>query len=133
MMKKYFLLALSAILLVTILLAIPGKNSFVLDGNEIIEKIHANEYIISVDQLKTLQENENTVILDLNPSFDSQESSLPGAIKLPLENLSIKLIRQTFAGPGPYIIYSREILSSCNTWILLTQMGYENIFVLNLN
>ena len=133
MMKKYIPFAISAILLVIILLAIPGKDSFLLDASDIIDKIDTNDFIISADQLSTLMETEDIVLVDMNPPGDFMDSSLPGAINIPMESLNINSIREAFKESGSYIIYSKETASSCNAWMLLTQMGYENILVFKTN
>jgi len=130
MMKIYFLPILSALLLILILLAMPGKDSFQLGSTAMIEKIGSHKFIIMADQLDALSGRGKPVLVDLSRRQEYDKTNFPGSVNLPLEELSIQSIPEHFSASDTFILYSSDLSRSCNTWILLTQMGYENILVL---
>lgn len=132
-MKKYLLLSISLFLLLLTVLAVPGKDYFRLEAGEIIERVSTHRHIITADQMKKIQEKEDVVLMDLRSRGDYSVSNLPGSINFPLKELTIKSIRDYLAESGNYILYSEETHTACNVWILLTQMGYKNIWVLEAN
>ncbi len=132
-MKKYLLYVISAILVLLIVLALPGKDSFILDADEIVEIIGENEYIISMQQLELLQDKGELKLIDLSSNEEFLNSAIPGAINLPLEELDIPSINEFLSKQEMAVLYARETSTASTAWILLTQMGYENLLILDRN
>ncbi len=129
MMRNYLLPALSACLLVLVILALPGKDIYKLNAAEMIKRIGGHEHIITTDHLKT-NGMEGHVLVDLRDRDKFMESHLPGAVNLPAEKLDVKSIRDFFNETGFYVLYGKESALASQVWILITQMGIENVSVL---
>jgi hypothetical protein len=131
MIRKYLLYILSLFLLLIIILAIPGRDSFRMGAEDVLEKIDSQDYIISTEQMEVLKEKDNACPVYLGNPEDFDAYSLPGAVNLPLTDLSVKKIYESLNGSETYILYSDDLATSCQAWVLLTQMGYEKVFVLD--
>ena len=128
-MRNYLLPALSACLLVLVILALPGKDVYPLNAAEMMKRIGDHEHIITQDYLST-PGMEGHVLVDLRERDKFMESHLPGAVNLPAEKLDVKSIRDFFNESGYYVLYAEETAVASQLWILFIQMGIENVSVL---
>jgi rhodanese-related sulfurtransferase len=132
MMKKYLFLILLVPLVILIILALPGDRSFRLSGERILEQIGRKTHIISVHRFKEWKAGGSGVrLVDLRGEDAFARGHLPGAINLPVENLSATDIHRFFKGmASDRVLYAGETYLSEKYWILFRQMGIENLYVL---
>ena len=128
-MRNYLLPALSACLLLLVILALPGKDVYPLNATEMMKRIGDHEHIITQDYLSK-PGMEGHVLVDLRERDKFMESHLPGAVNLPAEKLDVKSIRDFFNESGYYVLYAEETALASQLWILFIQMGIENVSVL---
>jgi rhodanese-related sulfurtransferase len=132
MMKHYLFLILLLPLIIFIFLALPGKKSFRLSGENTLELIKGRTHIISVNKYKEMHAVDSSIqLVDLRSEAEFSDRHLPEALSLPVQYLNANEIHQFFKGKNPTrVLYAGETYYSEKYWILLTQMGIENLFVL---
>ncbi len=133
MMKKYGFVVVSLLLIIVIVLAMPGKKSFRHSAREMLDEVQGGGYIISISRYKELADSAaGTVLVDLRSSGAFQAAHLPGAVNFPAEESKAGTAYDYFDGiKGDVILYSDETSLAGEWWILLTQMGIDNLLVLD--
>jgi rhodanese-related sulfurtransferase len=134
MMKKYLFMILTVPLVILIILALPGNRSFRLSGEMILKQIGQNTHIISVHKFKELKAGGPGIqLVDLRAANAFADGHLPGAINLPVESLSKGDIHRFFEGiESDCVLYAGKTYLAEKYWILIRQMGIENLFVLEI-
>lgn len=132
-MKKYLFLILIISLVILIILALPGTRSFRLSGEMVLDQLVRMTHVISVHKFKELKRDEPGIhLVDLREISSFSDGHLPGAISLPVEGLSSDDIHRFFKEiRSTPIIYAAETYKAESYWILLTQMGIKNLYVLD--
>jgi rhodanese-related sulfurtransferase len=132
MMKKYLFMILIIPLVIIIILALPGNKSFHLSGEKVLEQIGRRTHIISVLKFKELDAGVPGIqLVDFRNAGDFDLGHLPGALNLPAGNLSTDGIHRFFERKETiHVLYAGETYISERYWILFTQMGIENLYVL---
>jgi hypothetical protein len=131
MIRQYLLYIISILLVTAILLALPGKDSYRLDAGDMVEMVSNREFIISPDEIETLGEQEEVVFIRPVTPEDGYIKSSPGEIQLPLSELSVKELYSYFKDPVVYVLCADDHGLNSQAWILLTQMGFQNILILD--
>ena len=130
MMKRYLVPGLSICVVGLILLSIAGKDRFSLSASDIIDRIAGHEHLITADQFEILKGEEEVLLIDLRTPEEFNNYHLPGAVNLPERELNIKTIQDIFDATGSLILYSGESAIANQVWILVSQMGIEDVLVL---
>ncbi|MBT33652.1 MAG: hypothetical protein CMO01_28650 [Thalassobius sp.] len=85
----------------------------------------------TIDQ-KKLNEFQNPVLIDLRePKFfniDHQEK----AVNIPLSEILNEEYENLFASETPKLIQAHDQVKANEAWMLLTQLGYKNLYVVEL-
>jgi rhodanese-related sulfurtransferase len=132
-MKKYGFIAVSILLGITILLALPGKNSFEYSAPQMAQEILKRTYIVSVSKYKEIKMGGSMPVLlaDIRKAADYESGHLPDAISIPFEGQDLASLYDFVNKHEGYVfLYAEQTSTACEWWILLTQMGMENIYVL---
>ncbi len=130
-MKYYMLPAISACLLVLIILAVPGKDSFRYSAGEIMEDFSEHGHFIGMERLEALQDEIELILVDVSNGENVPDHALPGSVRFPAESLDVRSIPEFFSGSDTYVLYADKVSQATEVWILLTQMGVENLLVLD--
>ncbi len=133
-MKNHYYLILTASMVILILLAVPRKKGFHLSGEEILDIINRKTHIISIHKYKELQTAEPGLqLVDLRDADKYTAGHLPGALNLPSESLDPGLIYRFFKGASsPRVLYAEETFKAEGYWMVFTQMGIDNLFILDV-
>ena len=133
MMKKYLFMILLVPLIILIILALPGTRSFRFSGEMVLEQLARMTHVISVHKFKEMQADEPGIqLVDLRETNSFSDGHLPGAISLPVEDLRSDDIHRFFKEiKSTRVIYAAKTYKAESYWILLTQMGIENLYVLD--
>ena len=132
-MKKYVFIIVAAVLVILIILAIPRRNDFKHSAVDMLGKIQNRTYIVSMARFKQLNENasQQLNLVDLRDGYAYQKGHLPGAIHLLKEDRETRSLNRFMKSlEGQVYIYSDQTAHACEWWILLSQMGFEQVFVL---
>jgi rhodanese-related sulfurtransferase len=132
MMKKYMFLILTVPLVILIVLALPGKKSFRLSGEAILDQIGQNTHVVSVHKIKEWQAGGQDIqLVDLRTMDEFAEGHLPEALNLPAGNISTGDIHGFFNDiESNRVLYAEKTYLADRYWILFRQMGIEKLYVL---
>jgi rhodanese-related sulfurtransferase len=129
LIKKYWLvLAVVLPLIALILLKVSGRSHF--RGNAAKwARLSANsENLVTWQSIHTLR--GDIMILDLGMHDRLNELSY-GIMCIPVDSLLDKVKQRALRShKGPLVIYSDSRAISARTWMLLSQMGYSNVYIL---
>lgn len=124
-----FVLLLLIIILVLVVVRSTNNNLFKQDSKSAIESAQKNSNSISNTQLKKLTTDYLVVVLENPEEFES--SQFKNSINIPFENIlekeNRKILRETTA---EIILFSEEISTASKVWVLLNQLGFNNVLIL---
>jgi rhodanese-related sulfurtransferase len=132
-MKKYGFIPATILLGIIILLALPGKNSFEYSSTHMAQEIQKRTYIVSVSRYKEMKMGGSMPVLlaDIRPAAEYESGHLPDAISIPFEGQDLASLYDLVNKQEGYVfLYADQTSMACEWWMLLTQMGMENIYVL---
>lgn len=130
-MRKYLFIIVSLPLAVLIILALSGKKSFHYTSGDMLGQIGQRNYIISVARYKEIKEAGGSVLFDLRDQSEYSAAHIPDASNFPRMEFDPGSVRGIFGKiEGPVVLYSEFTYQASEFWILCTQLGMENIFVL---
>jgi hypothetical protein len=129
--KKYGIIF--AIVLPVMLLVIArslGTNHFRSDARKWYTPSVNQSNIITAEKLNTLSGQKLLISLSepppANPGFDAK------SINVPADSIISKKYLKTIRGnDGPVILFSSDASLSARIWMVLSQMGVKDIFILN--
>jgi hypothetical protein len=117
-------------ILILVLIRTIGNNQFKKDAKQQAEPSVTGSNIITNEQLITLTGGILFINLD-------EEQTIPGrmqreVLNIPAESIllknNLKVIRKH---KGPILLYSANIAVSARIWMVMSQLGYRNIYILN--
>ena len=131
-LKQYWIV-LSIFLLVVLLVLIRtfSQNNFRYDAVKWVESSVPGSNIITKDQIPAMGDKVLLIDLGNKPAVSEQltENTLmmnPGSI---LEKANLNLIRKN---KGPVILFSDDNSVSARVWMVLSEMGMKNIYILEI-
>ena len=134
--KKHIIVVIIPLLIILILVIIKSsdKDNFRLDAKQIHQLSLEQNHILSLKQFREKSQSNSTIVLiDLRNQSDFKDGSLKNAVNVPfseiLENKELKKLKST---DNEIVIYSGSISESAKAWTLLTHMGYQKLFLLDI-
>ena len=128
--KQYgVVLAIILPIMVLILFTSIGPYHFKSDVKKQVETSFLHSNVISFDQINGIQGNK--LIINLN-----RESSLPvgtknTAIDIPADSvLNKSILKNIISHKGPVLLYADDLALTSRMWMILSQLGCSNIFIL---
>jgi rhodanese-related sulfurtransferase len=109
---------------------------YTLSIDDTIEQLMANEDETFPEDLAGIIEMEEPgyALIDLRTPFDYLKGHINGAINIPTNSLldkdNLKMFNQFAKDSIKVVIYGQNQLEANGPWMILKQMGYENITVL---
>ena len=102
-----------------------------LPSAELLAELEKKEMLISVEEVENLLNDENMVFVDLRNKGEYFVSHISGAINVPvmkiLDEQHIELFENT---DKTFVLYGQNHLDANGTWMLLRQLGHQNIKML---
>lgn len=132
-MKKFGFIIAAFILGAIILFTLPRKNVFDHSPGEMLGKIQERTYIISVARYKEMAgtQGQSTVLVDLRDPELYSTGNIPGAVNLHIAQQDARSLHSFMKSlKGKVVFYADQTSTASKMWILLTQMGYEHLYVL---
>lgn len=129
-LKKYrFVSAVFLILLAAVLYRSFSHSGFRYDAPKLASQSFEGSNIVTEEQIPGFQ---NALIIDLNNSEILKDRFSEITLKVnPDSILDKKNIRRILKNKGPVILVSSENTISARIWMLLSQKGLKNIFILS--
>ena len=104
--------------------------SYELTPEESLNAIQNQEYFVSVEEASAIND-ENTVFVDIRNSGDFFVKHIDGAVNIPLIKLLDEESLKLFETDGKnFILYGENHLMANGPWLVLKQLGFENIKLL---
>jgi hypothetical protein len=129
--KKYKAVILIVLpLLILVLIRSAGSNHFKPDAAKLAEPSFVKSNIINVDQLSSLPGDK--LIINLSEQEENIKNVPGNVIKIaPGDILMKENINKIKNHAGePVLLYSKDVATVSRIWMVLTQMGIKNIFIL---
>jgi rhodanese-related sulfurtransferase len=132
MMKKYLCLILTAVMVILILLGLPRRKGFRLPADDLLERMARQTHIVSIHKIKEMLALDLYLCLvDLREAGEFEEGHLPDALNLSPESRSPNAIHRFFRKKASgWVLYAARTYEAERYWMLFTQMGIENLYVL---
>lgn len=109
---------------------------FTMSQDEAIEHLMLNEDEFYPEDLVGIIEMEEAgyVLVDLRNPYEYMKGHIKGAVNIPTNSLldkdKLKIFKQHMADSATVIIYGQTQLDANGPWMILKQMGFQNIKVL---
>ena len=130
--KNKVLIAIFLILLVLILIRSSGLNHFKNDAKKWAEPSLKQSNRITLDQAGSL--SGKSLIINLNKDVSGIRELTSDAQNIPADSvLSKKHVTTIMKHDGPVLLFSSEPGLSARIWMILSQMGCRNIYILTNN
>lgn len=103
------------------------------NSKETLEKIIKNDYIVNLKDFQSLDKN-SYILIDTRDAVEYNKGHIAGAINVTDHQVFNKDTRKLFRGvknsDKTIILYGEDPDAAERAWILLYQLGYENIKIL---
>ena len=125
-----FVILIIVVLLILVIVRNSDQNLFKKDIKSAIEATQNNSNILSRDQLHQMK--GPWMVVNIGNSDLPDSVQVEHSMKIPFENLLDQTNRKILEGVnGDLILYSSDVATASKAWIILNQMGFKNVFILN--
>lgn len=125
-----FVILIIVVLLILVIIRISDQNLFKKDVKSAIVAAQNNSNILSPDQLHQLK--GSWMVVNIGKSDLPDSIHVEHSIKIPFENLLDQTNRKILEEvDGKLIVYSADVATASKAWVILNQMGFKNVFILN--
>ena len=123
------------IILLGVILAfspVDSANHKAVDNAKLIKELQSGSNYIQPEELAhwIIDKTPDIQIIDLRNSAGFEKYHIPGAIHLPLAKLTDKQALEAVNDEKTNILASNGNSRAGQAWLLLKQMGYENVYIL---
>lgn len=118
------------VLLILVIIRNSDQNLFKKDVKTAIEVAQNNSNMISLDQLRQIK--NHWMVVNIGNSDLQDSLHIENSIRLPFENLLDEANQKILEGvEGDLILYSTDVAIASKAWVILNQLGFKNIVILN--
>ncbi len=103
------------------------RNKFELTGKEMYAKVLSTNYELDQTEIAKLGAVQYIDIRATETSDYSQQDSI---VNIPLSGILDDNFQQLFASKTPKVILAHDPIKAHEAWMLLTQLGYQELYVL---
>jgi len=125
-----FVILIIVVLLILVIVRNSDQNLFKKDIKTAIEAAQNNSNTISLAQLQLLK--GPWMVVNIGNSDLPDSVQVEHSMKIPFENLLDQTNRKILEEVnGDLILYSADMATASKAWVILNQMGFKNVFILN--
>lgn len=125
-----FVILIIGIILILVIFRSLDSNVFKKDVKTVVEGSQNNSNLLSIDQFRQMESSDLLINLGKDELPDSLRTKQE--IQIPFENLLDKANRKKLEDVGgKLILYSTDVAIASKAWVLLNQLGFEHVFILN--
>ena len=109
------------------------KHHYRVNTNEMLAKTLKHDYIIKFDKFFDIYNNNDSLyrFIDLRSAHDFQVAHIKGAINIPLSKILSDEYKDIVNQDEKInVFYHTSQVGACGPWMVLTQLGYKNNYVL---
>ncbi len=115
------------VILVLVIVRSTSKNLFKQDTQKAVEAVVANNFTVSVGELKNTE--SQYLIVDLSEGGNSQfDNSLQIPFEKLLDESNLKKLKET---SNKILLVSEDDSKAEKAWVILNQLGFKNVFILS--
>jgi hypothetical protein len=131
LLKQYrFALIIFLVIISLVLLRSFSRAGFRYDAARWVEASVDGSNLITLDQLSALK--GEIMLLNLGSEAGLPDELIEKAVKMSPESVTVKEnLKQIRNHKGPVILYSENGSVSARVWIILSEMGMRNVFILS--
>ena len=126
------ILGVIIVLLFGLLLLLTGKadkSDFKYSAQEMHQLVTTTDYVIDSGHLK---EMPGYTLIDLRRPEEFVQGHLEGATNIPVASVLNDEHKALFASETPKVLLAHDPILAHETWMLLTQLGYGNLWVMEV-
>ena len=123
------------IILISLLTFRKPEFSFTNNTASTLEAISENKHLLSLNELESMTPSEYNLI-DVRDNYDFSKGHMDHAINIPINQLLESIRSKQFIGSSielPTILYGVNPEQANAAWMILYQLGYENLKILSVN
>ena len=129
-MKKFkelkIVLVILLVVLVLVIVKTTGKNSFKNDAKDAVETVASNDFLVSINDFKAVE--NQFLVVDLNENGLVQ---LENSVKIPFEKLLEESSLEKFKSTeNKILLVSDDNSVTAKAWVILNQLGLKNVYIL---
>lgn len=125
-----FVILIVVVLLILVIVRNSDQNLFKKDIKSAIDATQNNSNILSRDQLHQMK--GAWMVVNIGNSDLPDSVQVENSMRIPFENLLDQTNRKILEGVnGDLILYSADVATASKAWVILNQMGFKNVFILN--
>lgn len=108
------------------------KYNFNTDAKTVFQLLREGNHFVTPDQAKQIldQETHEYVFVDLRNPREFANFHVENSVNVPLQAVLDNRYRSIFKDKRNKVLYSDESIEANQIWMLLTQYGYKNLYVL---
>lgn len=106
------------------------KSQFKRTAREMQARVIATDYLLDSAKLSQL---DNPIFINIRDEHDFLMDHFNQAMNVPLSRLLDEDYSQVFSQQVPKVLLSYKSIPTHEAWMLLTQLGYEQVYVLEVN
>jgi rhodanese-related sulfurtransferase len=103
---------------------------FQYSGKEMISQLDGQPQLLSPQEYLDRKASEEISIIDLRDPEQFARHHLETARNIPMQRILDKDLRDLFQSEEPKLLVDHDGLHANQAWMLLTQFGYPNLYVL---
>ena len=136
-MKHINLLVLGGLVILLLVLfgfatlKITGKYKFKKQSAEMLEIVISREHALDIEKVKDLSSENEFFFIDIRTPKEYINYHIAEAKNIPFDRLLDDEFSDFFNNPNKKIIYGTTSVGSNAAWMVLTQFGYDNLFILD--
>jgi len=125
-----FVILIIVVLLILVIVRNSDRNLFKKDIKTAIEAAQNNSNTLSLAQLQLLK--GPWMVVNIGNSDLPDSVQVEHSMKIPFENLLDQTNRKILEEVnGDLILYSADVATASKAWVILNQMGFKSVFILN--
>ncbi len=122
---------LTAIILLISACSSNSSSDYVTPPDKVLQAAILGDYLVSPEEVDQLISEPGSQFIDLRSSAEFAMGSIDNAINIPTQNLLEPAHKTTLnQADKTFILFGNSELAANGPWILLRQLGYNNIKVL---
>lgn len=124
------LIILLAIGLTYLILRADRSHAFERSAREMLTYLQQHDRSLLAQELPAFQAEQGAQLVDLRAPEAFRMNAPEGAINLPLNQVLDPEAQQLWRGHVPVVLIDEDGRRAVQAWMLLTQMGYQQLYVL---